>query len=228
MPGKDHKKEKFELKYDENHKIPLYPEMLLKVFSLCWVKAGIDPGKKGAVSRLGRLLRDKYHIDEYEPDRYPNFLKKILWEAQEALKDNTLKYKEQGRHSNRLLPLLHYAGIENDYEAMNRKFRRSSARFAFISKPFSIFNFLRLTHEAHLIAENNTWSFKYGRRIYAGGTIEKIEPYTMPGDRTPRWLEVTYTLEGQSHRGFFAEYEGAKLKTQDDTTLLYSFFNSLP
>jgi hypothetical protein len=228
------KKDELGLKSIPDPKVTIYVATAQEIFEQSFIKAR-------SLSENGKVVSDKVLRRANQFFTLAGELSKIYADSPvteeylrtkvreiKILTENQRPYQTIGFDHHELLTLATFAGFPN-YNNLDRKFGPVIKKKVWFSqKPFKFLQLIRVPSSGEITEIDNTWIYEdTGNDKKISGNVVEVQPYTMPGDRSPLWLAVTYHNQGAPVVAYFAEYTNSGIKAVTDSNELLLFFEKL-
>jgi hypothetical protein len=204
-----------------NHEYKIYVEIASQIFAKCFERGSIEE-KRGWPAKLSHALDVQFRNNYLDAKSLSDLHGRIR-----RLKSENIAFQEMGISERTLLILSRFALID-DYKLLNNNYKGIEA--AYSSRPFSIFNFLRIPTEGLLTITETGWAYqtKSNERI-KNRSVVAVSPFCMPGDNATNWIKVDYHDYGNSLKtGYFAAISSDPNRLIFlSSAILISFFNAL-
>lgn len=202
------------------YEVKIYVETAKEIFERCFSRAGIS-GKDRMPGLLAKELNAAFSDNKLEAKYIRNVYNKII--------KPVAPYTKMGIYHSSIYTLARFAGID-DYLLFDKNYGPAGLQVMYTEKPYSLFNFLRTGSSGQLSRINHEWEYNDGAVPLKAG-VTAFQCYTMPGDKNPYWLKITYTQNEQIRHCFFADISlpspAALLSIQSAGSRLFMFFDQL-
>lgn len=211
-----------------NTKVIIYAATAKFIFKECFDKAARlkinDRSLNGIenVENKNELLAMILHQVVLDSPIIKSFLSNKNKEIEDKLKKDG-KYALIGFDHHYILTLAKFVDI-NDYTYLDKQNGPiSNVPVLFNTKPFAIFSFIRIPQHGYLKEIGMEWELSVNGQKEIYGNVNAVELFTMPGDRHPFWIAVTY----HAKKIYFAPDHGQQMRPVSQTDQLFCFFKML-
>ncbi|HEX4372984.1 MAG TPA: hypothetical protein VHZ50_06750 [Puia sp.] len=214
-------------------KVKIYGETAKEIFRRCFEKAEdlIERHNNKAstgtliVGNIYKKLSQIINLTYYDARINESFLRNKDIEIKN-LADGGDPYQLIGFDNPYIFILAHFAGIDN-YHHFDKEFAPTTQRpVLFAPEPFGIFTVVRVPMRGIIKKKNFDWEYCGSDNYKITGEIVGVNPYFMPGDRDPLWVEIKYKTGDKLCSAYFADDTQLPLKPILGSDGLITFLNN--
>jgi hypothetical protein len=204
-----------------NKEVKIYVETAFYIMQECLLAAG-RRGTGNPYNELAEMILEQFSGQTPDAKFLRNLNDKI-----KKLRDPAVPEKEMVIYNRNIFILSQVAGVP-DYQVIKEKYSRLLAiPVLYTRRQWRIFTLIRIPAAGMLKQNRYQFEFRDDRGNTISGNVIKANPFTMPGDFKPLWVEIQYENNGVPAVAYFAEHENFSIIPVAKSDRVLTFFQKL-